>query len=57
MEGLNFYFSLSVCVSVCLCVRISCEQNSSLIDAPINTGSDPTEIDDLGSKVKVTVTQ
>ena len=35
VEGLYFHSGLSVCLSVCLCVRISCEQNSSQTDAPI----------------------
>ena len=61
-------FSLQfVCVCVCLCVRISCEQNSSRTDVPIwmrfslngclPHWSNPIEIGDLGSKVKVTVTE
>ena len=37
VEGLYFHCILSVCVSVCLCVRISCEQNSSRTDEPIWT--------------------
>ena len=57
---------VSVCLSVCVCVCVwlfSCEQNSSRTDAPIwtrfslNGCSDPIEISDLGSKVKVTVAQ
>ena len=35
VEGLYFHSSLSVCV--CLCVRISCEQNSMRTDASIWT--------------------
>ena len=68
MEGLYVHCSLSVCLCVCLCVRISCEQNFSRTDVPIwtrfllnlvayRTGSNPIEIGDLGSKVKVTVTE
>ena len=65
MEGLYFHCSLSVCLSVCVCVcpMFSCEQNSSRMDAPIwtqfslngsySTGSNPIEIGDLGSKVTV----
>ena len=65
--GVIFLLQL-VCVSVCVCVCVqlfSCEQNSSRTIAPIwmqfslkyCTGSDPIEIDDLGLKVKVTVTE
>ena len=56
-------FSLQF-VCVCVCVSgYSCEQNSSRTDIPIwtqfayHTGSDPIEIGDHGSKIKVTVTQ
>ena len=60
-----------VCVCVCVCVWLSvclyiCEQNADRTDAPIwtqfslngrsySTGSNPFEIGNLGSKVKVTV--
>ena len=39
VEGLYFHCSLSVCLCVCVsvCVRNSCEQNSSRTDAPIWT--------------------
>ena len=40
MEGLYFQCSLSMCLSVCVCVYVSdsaCEQNSSGTDAPIWT--------------------
>ena len=63
MEGLYFHCSLSLYVCVSLSVS---EQNSIRRDAPIrtqfllndaqSTGSDPVEIDDLESKVKVKVT-
>ena len=56
---------VSVCVCVCVCLMFACEQNSSRTDVPIwtrfllmvayCTGSDPIEIGDLGSKVKVAV--
>ena len=59
-----------VCVSVCLCVCVSCsacEQNSNRTDAPIWIWFSPNgcllhwlkaiEIGDLGSKVKITLTQ
>ena len=59
---------LCVCLSVCVCVSgNSCEQNYGRTDAPIwtrfslngslATGSNPIEIGDLWSKVKVTVAQ
>ena len=70
MEGLYFYFSLSVC----LCVRVSVCVSGFLVNkipaeqmhrfgrgfrkmVAYNTGSDPIEFGDLGSKVKVIVTQ
>ena len=67
VEGLYFHCSLSVCMCVCVCVRNSCEQNSSQTDAPIWTrfwlnGCLQHWLGtywngDLGSKVKVTVTE
>ena len=71
MEELYFHCSLSVCVFVCVCLCVcvclsvhlsgfAYEQNSSLTDAFLDAvfakRSDPIEFDDLGSKVKVTVT-
>ena len=53
-----------VCVWLSACVRLHAfEQNSSLRDRPIwtqfslHTDTDPIEIGDLGSKVKVTVNE
>ena len=69
VEGLYFHCSLSVCVSVCLSVcpailvnKIQAEQihrfgRSLRLMAAYITGSDPIQIGDLGSKVKVTVAQ
>ena len=64
MKRLYFHCSLSVCLSVCLSVS---EQNTSRMYAPFWTRfllngcllhcSDPIEIGDLGSKVKITVTE
>ena len=69
VEGLYFHFSLSVCLSVCVCVSGSFLVNKIPAErmhrfrrgfrqmVAYNTGSDPIEFDDLGSKVKVTVTK
>ena len=73
MEGLFFHFSLSVCVCVCVCVfvcvcvcpfvnKIPAKRMHQFgcdfrLTVAYHTGSDPIEIGDLGSKVKVTVTQ
>ena len=71
MEGLYFHCSLSVCVCVCLCVCECPDLFVNKIPAvrmhrfgrgfryrfAYDIGSDPIEIGDLGSKVKVTVTQ
>ena len=82
MEGFYFHYSLSVCVSVCLCVEfyfhcsLSVCVSVCLCVCPTllvnkipaewmhrfrrgfhyKASSDPIEIGDLGSKVKVTVT-
>ena len=68
--GVNFYYSLSMCKSLCVCVWVSgtsCEQNSSRTDEPIlmrfalngclHHWLGPYWNCGLESKVKVTVTQ
>ena len=69
VEELYFHCSLSVCLSVCVSVcppilvnKIPAEQmhrfgRSFRWTVAYRTGSDPIEIGDLGSKVKVTVTE
>ena len=59
LEGLYFHCSLSVCVSVCVCVCPAILVNKIPAERMHRycTGSDSIEIGDLGSKVKVTVTQ
>ena len=68
VEGLYFHCSLSVCVSVCMSVcpeilvnKIPAERMHRFgrgfrLMVAYRTGSNPIEIGDLGSKVKVTVT-
>ena len=71
MEGLYCHFNLSVCVSVCLCVCVCPALHVNKIPTEwihrfgrgfcytvaYRTDSDPIEIGDLGSKVKVTMIQ
>ena len=63
-RGVIFYFSLSLCLCVCVCLSV-CEQNAdqtatliltrSTLNSCYCSRSNPIEIGDLRSKVKVTV--